>query len=148
LAAFVPALTRPVFEKFGFPAAALLTDWPAIAGPEIAACTTPQKLVWRQRHRASGDDSEANRAAVLILGVESARALELQHKLALLRERINAYFGYAAVCDIRIQQIAPEPLRKPPARAPKRRVALPPLDAIRDPALRRALARLGAAISA
>ena len=28
----VPALTRPAFEKYGFPAAAILTNWEAIAG--------------------------------------------------------------------------------------------------------------------
>ncbi len=148
LGTFVPALTRPVFEKFGFPAAALLTDWAAIAGPDIAACTTPLRLSWRNRRAGPGDEGGANRAAMLILGVDSARALELQHRLGLLRERINAYFGYDAVCDIRLQQIAIEPRSQTRPKAPRRARPLPLLDTIRDPELRSALSRLGAAISA
>jgi hypothetical protein len=30
--AFLPRLTRKAFEKYGFSAATLLTDWPAIVG--------------------------------------------------------------------------------------------------------------------
>ena len=34
---FIPALTAPAFRKFGFSAATLITDWPAIAGRELAS---------------------------------------------------------------------------------------------------------------
>ncbi len=106
---FVPRLMQPVFEKFGFPAAAILTDWAAIAGPELASFTAPERLKWPKR--ASRDNSgEDGKAATLVLRVGGARALEVDHMRPRIIERINASFGYRAVGDIRIVQ-APLPER-------------------------------------
>lgn len=108
--AFIPALLRPVFEKFGFPAAAILTDWAAIAGPELAAFTAPERLKWPRQ--AEAKEETANRSgAILVLRVSGARALEVEHSRPRLIERINAAFGYRAVADIRILQ-APLPSAK------------------------------------
>ena len=106
----IPALMRPTFEKFGFPAAAILTDWAAIAGPEFAAFTAPERLKWPRSTR-SADENAAEPGATLILRVSGARALEVEHLRPLLIERINAVFGYRAVSDIRIVQ-APLPRAK------------------------------------
>src|SRR5262245_45216734 len=43
---FLPRLTQKAFEKYGFSAATLITDWPAIAGLELAAFTAPERLKW------------------------------------------------------------------------------------------------------
>ncbi len=106
----IPALMRPTFEKFGFPAAAILTDWAAIAGPEFAAFTAPERLKWPRSAR-SADENAAEPGATLILRVSGAHALEVEHLRPLLIERINAMFGYRAVSDIRIVQ-APLPRAK------------------------------------
>ncbi|NJM35927.1 MAG: DUF721 domain-containing protein [Rhodomicrobium sp.] len=111
---FVPGLMRPAFEKFGFPAAAILTDWEAIAGPELAAFTAPERLKWPRQH-SSGDTALEAPGALLILRVAGARALEVDHMRPWLIERINATFGYRAVSDIRILQ-APLP-QKPSSRS-------------------------------
>jgi hypothetical protein len=103
----VPALMRPAFEKFGFPAAAILTDWAAIAGPELASYTAPERLKWPRK--AAGDtDAAADKGALLILRVAGARGLEVEHLRPRLIERINASFGYRAVSEIRVIQ-APLP---------------------------------------
>lgn len=107
---FVPGLMRPAFEKFGFPAAAILTDWEAIAGAEIAAFTAPERLKW-PRQTATGDGGESVTGALLILRVAGARALEVEHMRPRLIERINATFGYRAVSDIRVLQ-APLPQKR------------------------------------
>jgi len=100
---FVPNLMRPAFEKFGFPAAAILTDWAAIAGPELASYTAPERLKWPRKPAAASE-----KGALLILRVAGARALEVEYLRPRLIERINAAFGYCAVSDIRIIQ-APLP---------------------------------------
>jgi hypothetical protein len=115
---FVPALMRPAFEKFGFPAAAILTDWAAIAGPELAAFTAPERLKWPRR--SGGEDAQEDGAgATLVLRVSGARALEVEHSRERLIERINAAFGYRAVTTIRlIQAPIPRPeIKKPTAPA-------------------------------
>lgn len=108
---FVPALMRPAFEKFGFSASSLLTDWEAIAGREIAAFTAPERLKWPRK--VSGEDEDAAaKGATLVLRVGGARALEVEQMRPRLIERINAAFGYRAVSDIRIIQ-APLPKSAP-----------------------------------
>ena len=51
---FVARLTRPAFEKFGFSAATLITDWGTIVGADIARYTSPQRLKWPRRVRLFG----------------------------------------------------------------------------------------------
>lgn len=145
---FLPKLMQPAFEKFGFPAAAILTDWEAIAGPELASYTAPERLKWPRRHPDETNESAKAKGATLILRVGGARALEVDCMRPQLIERINAAFGYRAVADIRILQ-APL-IRRETARPQK----LPPttdvpmLSGIEEERLKAALARIASAIAA
>ena len=143
---FVPALMRPAFEKYGFPAAAILTDWAAIAGTELAAFTAPERLKWP---RKASSDTDGGQGATLILRVDGPRALEVEHLRPRLIERINASFGYRAVADIRVLQ-APL-LRRD---APKKRETPPTSESmaifagLREDRVKEALARIAAGIEA
>lgn len=115
----VPKITKKVFEKFGFSAATLLTDWAIIIGADLAKYTAPERLKWPRGYEGAdaGNEPETGRpGATLMLRVEPARALDIQYKSRLLIDRINAYFGYRAVADIRIIQA---PLLQQPAAAPR-----------------------------
>jgi hypothetical protein len=151
---FVPRLTAKAFEKFGFSTASLITDWPAIAGKELAAYTAPERLKW-PRNADVSDDEEASsrqsrRGATLVLRVDAGRALDVQYKARQITERINAYFGYAAIAELRIVQA---PIARSAAAAPRAVPAvlapfLAEVQGIADPALRQALSRLGAGVRA
>lgn len=117
--ALVPKITKKVFEKFGFSTATLLTDWAIIIGGDLAAFTAPERLKWPRGFEgalpAGETETETGRpGATLMLRVEPARALDIQYKARLLIDRINAYFGYRAVAEIRIIQA---PLLRPPVAA-------------------------------
>lgn len=118
----------------------LRVEWTAIVGPELARVTQPDALI-----------AGRTAAKLLRLKVESAMALEIQHRGAQIVERVNAFYGHRMIDDIRIVQgslarQAPAPiLRKPDAQTQKQidtRVA-----EVADPDLRAALARLGASIA-
>lgn len=150
---FVPKLTQTAFEKFGFSIVALLTDWPTIVGPKLAQYTVPDRIKWpRGVEYADGEASSGpRRGATLCILVEPARALDVQYQGALIIDRINAYFGYRAIAELRLQQetVAHVPELAPPARKPV--PVLPPdpaLAAIPDDALRSALLRLEASVMA
>lgn len=154
---FVPRLTQKAFEKYGFSAATLLTDWSTIVGPAIARDTRPERLKWPRGVEAYGeiDDSASGRpGATLVLSVEPARALDIEYKRSQILERINGYFGYRAVAEIKILQEAIIATRRPPnAIAPTRSTApapaaKPDLSAVTDDGLRAALERLHAGMSA
>jgi hypothetical protein len=151
---FVPRLTRKAFEKYGFSAATLITDWPAIAGRELAAYAVPERLKWPRGVEQAPDEAvEAGKGrpgATLILRVDGGRALDVQHNAAQIIERINAYFGYSAIKELRIVQAPLHDCREPP-RTASRPATLPltqEVAHVADPALRDALARLGAGVRA
>lgn len=151
--AYVPRVAKPAFEAYGFPGAAIVAEWPAIAGADMAAYTAPERLVWPRRRRegaeaetaGSPEQEKRSAGATLVLRVEGPRAIEVQHGAAQIIERVNAYFGYAAVTALRIVQGPVS--RKSERRAPPAREPAPDeagLERIEDEGLRAALARLGA----
>jgi hypothetical protein len=153
---FLPPLTRKAFEKYGFSSAALLTDWAAIVGGEIASYTRPERLKWPRGVESYGEveNSAVGRpGGTLVLRVDGPRAIELQYKSRQILERINAYFGYRAVAEIRFLQapIGGEHDRTSQSIASGITVpAVPSANsiAVADDALRSALARLQANVLA
>lgn len=147
---FLPSLTIKALQKYGFSAASLIMDWPAIMGRDFAQYASPERIRWpRVADRTEDEDAGASAGrsgAVLVLRVDGAKALDVQYRAQQIIERINAYFGYAAVAQLRVIQ-APMPAvpaeRVPRARAEPlaREVA-----GVADAGLRDALARLGAEI--
>src|SRR5262245_2330111 len=149
IGAFSAQALDPAARARGFATAALLADWPAIVGAELAQFTMPDRVVW-PRHR--DDDGEPVRrqgrreqGALLILRVDGPRAIEVQHRSRQILERVNGHFGYRAVAEMRILQ-APVARNPAPAPAPEaiESGALPPSAAIEDDGLREALQRLAA----
>ncbi len=144
---FLPQVTRKAFEKHGFSSHEIAENWAEIVGPEIARYASPERIRWR---RKVSSDSRINDGGVLTVRVEGPRAIELQHQTPQIMERINGYFGYLAVVDVRIVQ-GPLPQRREPRADPPRdrRQAddtsgmEDALGAVTDPGLRAALGRLG-----
>ena len=132
------------FAKQGFASAELVTRWAEIVGADVAAHSEPEKIQWP---RPFGDDLPE--PGTLLLRVEGPTALEIQHQAGVILERVNRFFGWHAVGDLRLRQ-APLTRRTPP-RAPapdgeaQARIAAT-LSDIADDNLRAALARLGAAL--
>jgi hypothetical protein len=132
------------FAKQGFASTELLARWSEIVGAEIAEHSQPEKIRWPRRQ--GGGQPEPG---TLVLRVEGPTALEIQHLSAIILERVNRFFGWPAIGDLRLHQ-APLVRRK--------RRELPALDQeaatriaaelsqIRDDKLRAALGRLGAAV--
>jgi hypothetical protein len=156
---FVPKLTRKAFEKYGFSAATLLTDWAAIVGQDLASYTSPDRLKWPRGADAYGEvaeGAEGRPGATLVLRVDGPRALEVEHRRRQLLERINAYFGYRAVADLRIIQAPIAPVAAvtkapatpaPPAPSQVAAGQAAALQEITDERLRDALSRLGASVA-
>lgn len=148
---FVSKLTQKAVQKYGFSAAALITDWRTIVGDELARYTEPQRLKWPRGVEAYGEteaDAAGRPGATLVLRVDGARALDVQYNARQIIERINSYFGYRAVADMRLIQAPVEPLtasskpRDVVAGKARRPVPSTDLGHIADDQLRAALERL------
>jgi hypothetical protein len=152
LGKFVGKLTKKAFEKHGFSAATLLTDWRTIVGNDMAAYTAPERLKWPRGIEAYSDvaeDGAGRPGATLVVRVEPVRALDVSYKSRQLIERINAYFGYKAVSELRfiqapVAQLDPQPVMRPARPAQPS----PVVQAVDDEGLREALAKLEATMAA
>ncbi len=143
ISALVGRVINPIARKRGFAAADLIAAWADVVGAELAECTRPEKIVWPR------GEANADRPGVLTLRVEGPRAVIVQHQLDQIVERVNAFFGYAAVGPVRIVQA---PLGRTPKPAPTGEEPLAPEAAARlataiggvdNQPLREALDRLG-----
>lgn len=143
ISALVGRVINPIARKRGFAAADLIAAWGDVVGAELADCTRPEKIVWPR------GEANADRPGVLTLKVDGPRAVVVQHQLDQVVERVNAFFGYAAVGHVRIVQ---GPLGRTPKPRPVDDGALAAADEARlqaaigrveDEPLRDALDRLG-----
>jgi hypothetical protein len=144
LADILRGTIKDAFARQGFAATEMVTRWPEIVGSDIAAHSEPEKIAWP---RPYGDDEPA--PGTLVLRVEGPTAIEIQHLKQVILERVNRFFGWQAVADLRLRQ-APLSRREKPRRPvhdaeAAERIAAS-LTGIGDDKLRAALARLGAAV--
>lgn len=102
IADLMPDIGRAAFRKFGFVQSSVVTRWPEIVGERYAAVTVPESIRFPQGKRDGG---------TLNLTVSSAHAPMLQHIAPELIERVNRFFGYAAVAKIKMSQgqVMPKP---------------------------------------
>jgi hypothetical protein len=150
LADLVEACLSPALAAQGFASSDVVVAWPEIVGERLAGHCRPVKLQWPRRNRDLAG-SEASEPAVLVVKVEGAFALELQHLAPLIVERVNGYFGWRCVGRLSIKQ---GPVEADPAPAGLRpepdpeslRAAEAKVGPLEDERLRRSLARLGALV--
>ncbi len=121
LGALMPALTKDIFGAKNQLFGKMIAAWPQIAGAEMAALTVPLDLKFQRSPKNADKKNPGNAKAVLHLAVQSAYALELSYQKTLLIERLNMFFGYAAISDIKIVQhseVMNNKFTTPPPRRP------------------------------
>jgi hypothetical protein len=149
IAEIANGIIDPVLAKRAGISTALLGSWDEIAGDDFADCTRPEKIAWPRRDE--GPDNGGYQAGVLTIACEGARALFLTHAQGELIARINSFFGFYAVRQIRIVQkpVSQQVLRKrppQPLRGDAARRLADMMEGIESDALKKAVERLGTAV--
>jgi len=149
IAEIANGIMDPLLSKRAGVNTALLGSWDEIAGDDFADCTRPEKITWPRRDE--GPDRGGYQPGVLTIACEGARALFLTHAQGELIARINGFFGFPAVRQIRIVQkpvSQPVPRRRkpPPLRGDAAKRLDDMMDGIESEALRKAVERLGTAV--
>lgn len=112
---------RVATESRGFAIARLLTHWPDIVGADLAAIARPVNVSY----------AKGGFGATLTVLTTGAQAPILQAQLPVLRDRVNACYGYNAISHVHITQSAPTGFAEGRANfdyGPKARNAPPPVD--------------------
>ena len=127
------------FKRFGFVQGAVVSRWAEIVGERYAKVSTPESVRFPQGKRSGG---------TLTLTVVGAHAPLMQHLTPLIVERVNRFFGYAAVDKIVVRQGRVDTVERPvrPEPKPIPRELGEGLREIADPGLRACLESLAARI--
>ena len=83
------------FKRFGFVQGAVVSRWVEIVGDRYAKVSTPESIRFPAGRKSNG---------TLTLSVEGAHAPLMQHLAPLIIERVNRFFGYAAIDKIAFRQ--------------------------------------------
>jgi hypothetical protein len=113
----LPAVGGAAFRRFGFVQSSIVSRWNDIVGERYAAVSAPESIRFPPGRKSAG---------VLTLVVEGAHAPMMQHVAPTIIERVNRFFGYAAVERLSFRQgivqveksksrLAPPSLRPVPA---------------------------------
>ena len=100
----VGAIGDQSFRRFGFVQSSIVSRWGEIVGERYAKVSSPESIRFPAGRKAGG---------VLTLLVDGAHAPLIQHLTPMIVERVNRFFGYAAINRIVFRQ------GKPPAAPPK-----------------------------
>jgi hypothetical protein len=142
VADIVPDVGRAAFRKFGFVQSSVVSRWPEIVGERYAHASAPESIRFPHGKRDEG---------VLTVVATGAHAPMMQHVAPTLIERVNRFFGYAAVVRVVIRQGT---LPAQPRRAvPKASIPIPTdlgdsLRTIADPELKTVLESLARGVAA
>lgn len=110
IADLMPDVGQAAFRKFGFVQSSIVTRWADIVGAHHAAISAPDSIRFPMGKKAGG---------TLHLTVLSGHAPMLQHVLPDIMERVNRFFGYAAVAKVAMRQ------GEIGGQAPRRRAPVP-----------------------
>ncbi len=141
VADLIPAIGDAAFRRFGFVQSAIVTRWPEIVGARLARVTAPESLRFPPGKKADG---------MLSITVAAAHGPVVQHVVPDIIDRVNRFFGYAAVARVRLTQGTVR-RREPTVPAPSEAVPTVPLSptlkAITDPELQSVLAGLAGSLA-
>jgi hypothetical protein len=150
LADLIDACLGPALAAQGFAASDIILAWPEIVGERLARFTQPLRIEWPRSGGARDRDTRPE-PATLVIRVESAFALEMQHLTPVVIERVNGHYGWRCVGRIVLKQgpvkrAAPQAPSHPVLSEEDRQHVTAAVADVDEDALRGALERLGQAV--
>jgi hypothetical protein len=141
LADFLDVCLSPSLAAQGFATSDIIVAWRDIVGERLAAFTQPLKIEWK-RKRPYADPEARPEPATLVIRVEGAFALEMQHMAPVVIERVNVYYGWNCIGKLVLKQ---GPVRRVDKKEDRQRLdgLLAPIE---EDSLKAALDRLGQAV--
>jgi hypothetical protein len=139
----LPSVGGAAFRRFGFVQSSVVSRWKEIVGDRYAGVSSPESIRFPAGKRSGG---------VLTLVVEGAHAPMIQHVAPVIVERVNRFFGYAAVERVQFRQGMVKLARAKPRPAPPSLRPIPAdlgdsLREIADPELRLCLEALARGVA-
>ncbi|QJB69179.1 DUF721 domain-containing protein [Parasphingorhabdus halotolerans] len=91
----MPEIGRAAFRRYGFIQSSVVSRWPEIVGERYANVSLPESIRFPRGEKEGG---------TLHLLVSGAHATLMQHITPEIIDRVNRFFGYGAVSQVRFRQ--------------------------------------------
>lgn len=91
----MPEIGRAAFRRYGFIQSSVVSRWPEIVGQRYADVSLPESIRFPRGEKAGG---------TLHLLVSGAHATLMQHIAPEIIDRVNRFFGYGAISQVRFRQ--------------------------------------------
>jgi len=139
----LPEVGGAAFRRFGFVQSAIVSRWREIVGERYAAVSSPESIRFPPGRKSHG---------VLTLVVQGAHAPMMQHVAPAIVDRVNRFFGYAAIERVSFRQGIVQVEKAKPRSAPPSLRPMPAelgdsLREVADPELRACLESLARGLS-
>lgn len=141
----MPEIGRAAFRRFGFIQSSVVSRWPEIVGERYADVSLPESIRFPRGEKEGG---------TLHLLVSGAHSTLMQHITPEIIERVNRFFGYGAISQVRFRQgaintgkVKEKRFPAPPSLKPAPIELGDSLRDIGDPELDRVLESLASAIA-
>lgn len=90
----MPEIGRAAFRRYGFIQSSVVSRWPEIVGERYAGVSLPESIRFPRGEKEGG---------TLNLLVSGAYATLMQHIAPEIIERVNRFFGYGAISQVRFK---------------------------------------------
>jgi hypothetical protein len=141
----------PTLKAKGFSTSAITLNWSEIAGASLARWSEPATVKWPPRPPGASEN-DPKRGATLVVRVEGAFALEMQHMAPQIVQKVNGFLGWRCIEKLQLLQ---GPVRKSASATRRVKPVLDvdgsrrldrALDGMEDGPLKTSLARLGVGV--
>ena len=91
----LPRGLKGILKKNGYNYSEIISKWSMLVGKEISSCSYPKSIKM----------SKMNTGGTLILAVKRGDEINTEYSKEEIMEKINSYFGYKLINEIKLQTI-------------------------------------------
>jgi hypothetical protein len=93
VSAFIKNIVQPICKNQGFVSATIILDWEKIVGLQFARLCQAKKITFPYKMKTGG---------CLHVTASSAMALAISYEKQMILEKVNQFYGYPAISDLRV----------------------------------------------
>jgi len=89
----LPRGVKGILKKNGYNYSEIISKWTMLVGKDISSCSYPKSIKMK-----NGDTN-----GTLILGIKRGDEIQIEYEKKNIMDKVNSYFGYKLIDEIKIQ---------------------------------------------
>ena len=94
----LPRGLKGILKKNGYNYSEIISKWSMLVGKDISSCAYPKSIKMKKR----------NSNGTLVLGIKRGDEIQVEYAKKEIIDKINSYFGYKLIDEIKIQTFSSE----------------------------------------